>query len=84
MLQDAPRWRETWERLGGEESMVQAMHRAPQSAGPPKPTCLCGAPADSLLWLELCDQLFATYVSTDARLGENLPKLSTKSQILED
>lgn len=33
-LRSAQRFRETWERLGAEETVVQATHRAPENAGP--------------------------------------------------
>jgi hypothetical protein len=33
-LRSAQRFRETWERLGAEEAVVQATHRAPENAGP--------------------------------------------------
>ena len=33
-LRSARRFRETWERLGAEQAVVQASHRAPENAGP--------------------------------------------------
>lgn len=33
-LRSVQRFRETWERLGAEETVVQATHRAPENAGP--------------------------------------------------
>lgn len=33
-LRSAQRFRETWERLGAEETVVRATHRAPENAGP--------------------------------------------------
>ena len=33
-LRSAQRFRETWERLGAEEAVVKATHRAPENAGP--------------------------------------------------
>lgn len=33
-LRSARRFRETWERLGAEEAVVKATHRAPENAGP--------------------------------------------------
>jgi hypothetical protein len=33
-LRSALRFRETWERLGAEQTVVQAAHRAPDNAGP--------------------------------------------------
>lgn len=33
-LRSAQRFRETWERLGAEQAVVQASHRAPENAGP--------------------------------------------------
>lgn len=33
-LRSARRFRETWERLGAEQAVVQATHRAPENAGP--------------------------------------------------
>lgn len=33
-LRSARRFRETWERLGAEKTVVQATHRAPENAGP--------------------------------------------------
>jgi Protein of unknown function (DUF2894) len=33
-LRSAQRFRETWERLGAEEAVVRATHRAPENAGP--------------------------------------------------
>jgi hypothetical protein len=33
-LRSAQRFRETWERLSAEETVVQATHRAPENAGP--------------------------------------------------
>lgn len=33
-LRSSQRFRETWERLGAEEAVVKATHRAPENAGP--------------------------------------------------
>ena len=33
-LRSAQRFRETWERLSAEQTVVQATHRAPENAGP--------------------------------------------------
>jgi len=33
-LRSAQRFRETWERLGAEEAVLKATHRAPENAGP--------------------------------------------------
>ncbi len=33
-LRSAQRFRETWERLGAEDAVVKATHRAPENAGP--------------------------------------------------
>ena len=33
-LRSAQRFRATWERLGAEQTVVQATHRAPENAGP--------------------------------------------------